>query len=406
MGKFYVFILHYMKFVFNYLQAATLIINSYDGSMPLVHHLKHYFGQHKKHGSKDRKHITHICYCYYRLGNSGKNISLENKLRIGLFLCNPKVGVWYELFDEFWLQNWTEVLEDRVDFIEQQQTDFLHGAIFSWHNKLSEGIDVAAFSLAHLQQPNLFLRIRPSFEKQVVQRLRANDIPFYTIGGNCLALANTTKIDDILQVNREVVIQDLSSQTIAQFITPELVKLNWQANWKVWDCCAASGGKSILLNDLHSNNNLLATDIRESMAHQLKDRFTLANIKNWVFEIADVSKDDMVVEENNLFDFIIADVPCTGSGTWARTPEQITYFKETSINDFAVTQKKIVSNVAKKLCKNGYFLYITCSVFKEENENIAHYIQEHLQLQLVKMELIKGYDKLADTMFAALFTKL
>jgi 16S rRNA (cytosine967-C5)-methyltransferase len=53
----------------------------------------------------------------------------------------------------------------------------------------------------------------------------------------------------------------------------------------------------------------------------------------------------------------------------------------------------------------GYLLYITCSVFKKENEEAVNFVKEKFHLQLVKMELQKGYDKKADTMFAALLQK-
>ena len=68
-------------------------------------------------------------------------------------------------------------------------------------------------------------------------------------------------------------------------------------------------------------------------------------------------------------------------------------------------QQKIVSNAIPLLNKNGYFLYITCSVFENENEAIAEFIHQEHKLQLLRMKLLKGYDKKADSMFAALFKK-
>jgi 16S rRNA (cytosine967-C5)-methyltransferase len=53
----------------------------------------------------------------------------------------------------------------------------------------------------------------------------------------------------------------------------------------------------------------------------------------------------------------------------------------------------------------GSLLYITCSVFKKENEEMVEYINEKFHLQLVKMELLRGYELKADTMFAALLKK-
>ena len=74
---------------------------------------------------------------------------------------------------------------------------------------------------------------------------------------------------------------------------------------------------------------------------------------------------------------------------------------------FSVLQKKIVSNVIPQLKDGGYFLYITCSVFKKENEEVADFIlQQFPSLQLIKKELLVGYNKKADTMFGVLFKKV
>ena len=78
---------------------------------------------------------------------------------------------------------------------------------------------------------------------------------------------------------------------------------------------------------------------------------------------------------------IIADVPCTGSGTWGRTPEQLYYFEDRKIEEYASLQKQIVTNVISHLAPGGYFLYITCSVFKKENEEAIDFIKDKFQLQ-------------------------
>ena len=73
------------------------------------------------------------------------------------------------------------------------------------------------------------------------------------------------------------------------------------------------------------------------------------------------------------------------------------------MNEYAVLQKKIVHNVMPRLEKGGYFLYITCSVFKAENETVVEMLQHEYPLQLIKTELLKGYGFKADSMFVGLF---
>jgi len=81
------------------------------------------------------------------------------------------------------------------------------------------------------------------------------------------------------------------------------------------------------------------------------------------------------------------------------------FFTEEMIGEYAERQKQIVTNVIPHLEKNGLFIYITCSVFKKENEEVVHFIKEKFHLRLLRMELLKGYDKKADTMFTAAFVK-
>ena len=102
---------------------------------------------------------------------------------------------------------------------------------------------------------------------------------------------------------------------------------------------------------------------------------------------------------------IIADVPCTGSGTWARTPEQLKYFSKKSIDEYAGLQKKIVKNASLQLAAGGYLLYITCSVFKKENEDNVDFFSQNTELELIESGYLKGYEMQADTLFAAIFKK-
>ena len=74
--------------------------------------------------------------------------------------------------------------------------------------------------------------------------------------------------------------------------------------------------------------------------------------------------------------------------------------------EFNALQKKITTNVLPHLRRGGLFIYITCSVFKSENELMADFIRDHLGCDLIHLQLLKGYDKKADTMFVAVVRKL
>jgi len=90
-------------------------------------------------------------------------------------------------------------------------------------------------------------------------------------------------------------------------------------------------------------------------------------------------------------------------GHWRK--EQIHFFEKNKIREYAILQKKIVSNALKRLSADGYLLYITCSVFKEENEENVNYLRENLNLTLIESKYLEGYKMQADTLFAALFKR-
>jgi len=406
----------------SYFNTAVLIIKSYKGNIPLVHFLKQYFALHKKHGSRDRKLISHLCYCYYRLGHACKNIPVEERLKLALFVCNEQAGDWQLLFDQSWLDQWKERLRERMAFVSSIYPSFTTETIFPFTSELSPSVESLSFSLSHLVQPHLFLRIRPGFAIVVKNKLTEAGIGFQSIGDDCLALPNGSKTDAVLELDKEAVVQDYSSQRIGELLevfsresgvqSPESgVRSKESSPLRVWDCCTASGGKSILMADCFDQMDLVVSDIRKSILENLKERFYKAGIKNYRSCIADLSipaspaNPIAKIISNQPFDLILCDAPCTGSGTWGRTPESLYFFSQDKIADYAALQRKIISNTILHLKKGGYFLYSTCSVFTAENEANVDFILEQFQLTLIRQELFTGYPQQADTLFAALFKK-
>ncbi len=336
-------------------------------------------------------------------------MNVDERLKVAIFLCNDAAGEWYFLYDDAWLQSWSNLLNERIAFVETKYASFSLKNVFPFADELSEGIDTSAFIRSHFIQPDFFLRIRPHQQAQVFAALKQHNIPFEQIDEDCIALPNASKIDSIVKLDEAAVVQDHSSQRIKEFLRfakPEIP--NPKSEISVWDCCAGSGGKSILAYDVLKNIQLTAADIRASIIQNLKKRFQKAGIKNYRSFVADISKPfstDLLLGNRKGFDLIICDAPCTGSGTWSRTPEQLYFFDSTKINAYAALQQKIVSNAIPHLENGGYFLYITCSVFEKENEAVAAFIKKQFHLRLIKMELLKGYTNKADTMFAALFQR-
>ena len=389
----------------NQLRYAIQIVNAYTADIPLHNWLKNFFRQHKQMGSRDRKQVSELVYCFYRLGHAAKKFSIEERILTGLFFCNHISNEILQYFKPSWNENISLPVEKKIALHNSEQKNssshfHLH-EIFPWKDRLSNNIDHLAFCASFLQQPSLFIRIRPGYENTVKKKLQSAKIPFSSISPSCISFTNSTRLEDIVLLNKEAVIQDLNSQRLADYY--EITQHISSGKPHAWDCCAASGGKSIMLYDKYPGIDLTVSDIRESILINLKKRFKEAGIKNYHAFVSDLAKGSRIASRDTSYDLIIADVPCSGSGTWARTPEALYFFDIRETDRYSTLQQKITAGIIPHLKKTGTLTYSTCSVFKKENEEIVDFIQQKSQLSLEKMETLTGYDQKADSMFAARF---
>jgi 16S rRNA (cytosine967-C5)-methyltransferase len=381
----------------NQLRYATQIIENYRGEEPLHVWLKDYFRLNKQMGSRDRRTLSTLVYGFYRLGHAARSLAIKDRLLAGLLLCNEQPGELLTYFKPAWTEKATAPLPEKLAFFRQQPegASFRVTDIFPWKDELSPAIDHEAFCLSFLRQPDLFLRIRPGYEAQVREKLtgkvESEFIPPFT-----LRLPNGFKVEDYFTPDKEVVIQDYSSQRVAGFLqSPKPPHF-------FWDACAASGGKSILAYDLFPDLDILVSDIRESIIHNLKARFKTAGIKKYHSFLADLSKQPPPASAVNA-ELILTDVPCTGSGTWARTPEELYFFDPAAIDRYSTLQKRIMAGIGPHVAPDASLVYCTCSVFKRENEEVIAYIRDTSRLRIQTAENLTGYNQRADTLFAARF---
>ncbi len=395
------------------------MLQQYNGSLPFGSFIKQFFSQHKKYGSKDRKNISQLCYAFFRLGKALPTLPAEERILTGLFLCSAEPNELLQHLKPDWDSQTHLSLADKWRLISD--TDAAAGllAVFPWKDELSANMDHTSFCASFFTQPDLFLRLRPRHEAAVKSKLQQAGVPFREVSRHCLALPNASKIDTVIGTDREAVIQDHSSQRIGELM--EFIRnsafakasasdgsppADAMANkpLRVWDACAASGGKSILATDIFRRIDLTVSDVRQSILVNLEKRFAAAGIRNYHSFIGDLSTTTYDDQEPG-FDMIITDVPCSGSGTWSRTPEQLYYFDPKKIDRYSALQKKIIAHAIPALKPGGFLLYCTCSVFKKENEEVVQFIEEQLSLQLLQSTLFTGYEQKADTLFGAVFQK-
>ena len=321
---------------------ADKLVREYEGPTPFVLYLKTYFAANKKHGSKDRKSISAICYEYFR-----------------------KLSAQFPL------------------------TSFI-----------SSSIDIPKFTASHLQQPLLFIRARPGKKELVKATLEKEGLFFESINEMAFALPNTSSLQNIIVLNKEAVIQDINSQALASLL--QLIP-SAEKPLVVWDPCAASGGKSILIKDTMPSVQLHVSDIRENILFNCEKRLKEAGIQPASLQVVDITLPFAIKKQ---FDFIFADLPCSGSGTWGRTPENLVGYTELQLTKMTQLQESILHHLMPAIKTGGYLLVATCSVYQKENEDQIQKLMDTGKFKLVAQQYFIGYEKHADTLFGALLQKI
>lgn len=377
-------ILHqYMQYLWTHIKA---LISSYNGSVPFAHFIRNYTRQHPKLGSRDRKILTTILYSWFRCSSGivvpqGVAHPFEVQVLACLRACAVSGPTYDKLFAPF------DIADNDVPLLQPEM-------LFPHPLPLSDGITQDQWLLSMTRQPQLFIRVIGNKAK-VCNILSENNIYFEEVSTSCLALPNGSAIDKILP-EADYAVQDASSQHTGTFFSPA-------AGQQWYDCCCGAGGKSLLLMAQQPAVRLTVTDKRASIISNLKERFTRYGYRRPDALVADAA--DAVSLANTLgtrqFDNIICDVPCSGSGTWARTPEQLHFFNSEVQQKFPPLQRAIAVNVSRYLRPGGRLIYITCSVFRQENEDVVEHIVANTGLKVQHMQLINGISLRADSMFLA-----
>ncbi len=191
-------------------------------------------------------------------------------------------------------------------------------------------------------------------------------------------------------------IQDESSMLAALTLSPKEGDV-------VIDMCAAPGGKSTYLAEIMKNKGEVNSfDIHEHKLKLIKDLATRLGINIIKEQLVDstILKEEYIDYANK----VIVDVPCSGLGIIRKKPEIRWNIKQEDVNSLTNIQKQILYNASKYVKVNGEIVYSTCTITKEENENIiSEFLSENKNFELVDISSIipfnietskKGYVKL------------
>ena len=180
-----------------------------------------------------------------------------------------------------------------------------------------------------------------------------------------------------------VELQDASSQAIVADL-PEAEK--------ILDYCAGGGGKALAL--AAQGRKVIAHDINFDRMMDIPARAERAGTS-----IKLLATD--MIEAEGLFDLVLVDAPCTGSGAWRRSPEGKWALTEERLAELTVVQDSILDETVQYVSQGGTLVFGTCSVFKCENEDrISAFLARHSGWKCVKQTRL-DVSEMADGFFAA-----
>ena len=212
---------------------------------------------------------------------------------------------------------------------------------------------------------------------EVKNELRKNNILFSEVSWYKDALiidseVNLSKLS--LFIEGKIYLQSLSS------MLPPLI-LNPSEGESILDMCAAPGSKTTeLANITNDKARIMAVEKDKIRFEKLKYNIQKQGFKS----INVINMDATLLDDYFLFDKILLDAPCSGSGTINQN--NIKYFSEKLVNNSKIIQIKLLKKAIKLLKVGGEIVYSTCSILEDENESVLNEILKDQSVELVNIE--------------------
>ena len=173
-------------------------------------------------------------------------------------------------------------------------------------------------------------------------------------------------------------VQDEGSQLLAQEVQAKPGDL-------VLDFCSGSGGKTLAFaHQMEGKGQIYLHDIRPSALAQAKKRLRRAGIQNVQFlEPGHIQLKKL----KNKCDWVLIDLPCSGTGTFRRNPDQKWRLNEEMVSRLVLQQREIALEAISYIKTGGHLVYATCSLLRDENESQIEFLLKSTPLTLVKDSL-------------------
>lgn len=238
-----------------------------------------------------------------------------------------------------------------------------------WPEQQSQIADAARM------QPPLTLRVNTSMmsREAYTETLAARGIKFSlpTYSPQAITVHQAGNVTELPGFSEGIVsVQDASAQLAAQLLSNP-------AHQIILDACAAPGGKTCHLAELMPTAKVIASDNNAQRLERVAENVDRLKLTNVVLQCMDASH--AATQLNDLlFDAILADVPCSASGVTRRNPDIKVLREPEDLQRFADQQKAIVAGLWPLVKPGGHLLYVTCSVFAEENDQVVEHCLDNL----------------------------
>lgn len=238
--------------------------------------------------------------------------------------------------------------------------------------------EAEAFARANnLQAPTAFRVVEGDLEKILGRVREANGIVEPSaVAEDAWRVSGASSVVRELAEAGQIYLQDEASQLVGQTV-------NLRPGERVLDLCAAPGGKTTLMAQRVGDKAVVVASDRSAKRLETVNRISATqhrtSIKSVVLDAAEA-----LPFENSVFDRVLVDAPCSGTGTLRRNPEIRWRISESDIAQLATQQKLFLKHAASVLKPGGQLVYSTCSVEPDENEVVIGTFREsHPHFQLI-----------------------
>lgn len=253
-----------------------------------------------------------------------------------------------------------------------------------------------SFASANNRMPPVAFRVvaNRANQSEILSKLNAA-VESSKIVDGAWRITGATSLLRELSAAGEIYLQDEASQLVAH-------ELEVKSRDRVLDLCAAPGGKTTLIAD-RSNDSALIVAADRSVARMVTvvNTMQLHKLKSIRPVILDAVESLPFAQGS--FDKVLVDAPCSGTGTLRRNPEIRWRLTPVDIVKLAEQQKQILRRAVEMVKPGGRLVYSTCSVEREENEDVIDAIVREERFQLVKTRRTWPQHEGCDGFFIAVF---